>query len=277
MSDSPFDPPTTPPATQAKAALALDGNGLPNPMDLGKAVLTEFMDDIGPYALAGVGTTLVGLVAGILLVTVAFGCFFGGMFASLGVGAGLASAGGDTMEAVGGAVAPIGVLLSYLGLILVVVVGGAILTAPFNGSLVRGIDNHRRGIKDLGFHSAFDTALQQPVKDILTTLVFQLLVLLGLPFFYIGALIVVFFLKWMPLGTYLDGHGPMASAKNAVGHSKSNLSWHLGIFGVGLLFGLVGGNIPVLGPMATSLFWVRSYRAVFPAGDEADPQAEVLG
>lgn len=264
MSDSPFDPPLPPPAPAGPAPLKLHANGLPNPMDLGKATLTEFMDDVMPYLLAGLGHMLVSFVAVFLLMAVGFGCMFGGAFVSMGVGAGLASTGSDSLAATGGAIAPLGMLLSYLGAIVIIIIGGSLLTAPFNGSLMRAVDAHRRDEGELGFGSAFDTAFKQPVKDIATTVAFQLLVLLGLPLFYIGALAVAFAFKWAPEATYLDGMGPGQALKTAFSHTREHMSWNLGIFGVGLLFGLVAGYVPILGPMATTLYWVKAYRAVYP-------------
>lgn len=250
------------PATEAPTRNLVDG--LPSPMDLASETLNTFMADMGPYVMLAVGQMVASLVALTILLPVIFGCYFGLIFGGTAVGAILIDIGGDAMEALGAMVMVFGIIAGYLSLILVSLVGGGILLGPFHGSTLRAIDDHLAGVRKASFTGAFDTAMKQPVADILSAVGHRFLVFLGFPILFVGPLAIDLFLHWWPAAVALDGMSQGSAFKRSFGHTKSHLSWHLGFYGLLVVFSIVAGQIPILGPAAVSLFAVKSYRAVFP-------------
>lgn len=272
MSDTPFDAP-------AEDALAAQPHGvpeatpadeLPSAIDLVSDSFKTFMDDIGPFALGGLGAFLAGLAAMVVIFSLGFGCLFGGVFGGMILVGGAGASGSEELAAGAGLLSTLIFLVSYLGMFLVIFLGTAIVTGPLNGSLMRAADVHLRGGPKVGFGSAFSTMTQQPVKDILAPMGLGLSIMLGLFVFYVGALFAVFFLHWWPFYVWLDGASPLEGAKRAFNHSKDNLTWHLGVFGLALAIGLVANYVPVLGPMFASIYQLKAYRAVYPR-ESADP------
>lgn len=273
MSDTPFVPP-------ADDALEPGGSRVPEPVpadqlpsavDIVSDSFKVFMDDIGPFALAGLGVFVAAIVAVVVVMTLAFGCMFAGFFGSMAIATGGAATGSDGAAAAGGLVSGLGILVTYLGSLLLMVVGIAVTTAPLNGSLLRAMDAHLRGGRKVGFGSAFETAFQQPVKDILSTIGLSAAIFVGILVFYVGALFSVFFFSWWPTYVMVDGAGVGEGAGKAFSHAKDNLGWHLGVFGLGLAIGLVANYIPVVGPMFAAVYHLKAYRAAYPAGTAADP------
>ncbi|MFK7930778.1 MAG: hypothetical protein AB8H79_21525 [Myxococcota bacterium] len=266
MSESPFDPPAAniPAKSGRDTPVSLNAAGMPQPVDLLKATFNEFMEDVGPYALAGLGITVVGFGLAMIWMGIGFGCLATIMVGTVATMGAAATNGGDVGQAIA-ALGPLGFMLAYVGTLLTIVVGISASAAPFNGSLFRAVDNFRNGGAELGFGSAFNTAFKQPIKDIITVLVIQLLVIVGLFFFYVGALFVGFFLGWTALFTMLEGDSVVTAIKKAFAHTREHMGWHLAIFGLNIVVGLLAGYVPVLGPMFHVLFYVRVYRSVFPA------------
>jgi len=262
VSTTPFDAP-------ASDAEGVPADELPSAVDLIQDGLKVFMDDVGPFALGGLGITLVGMGAGLIVSTLSLGCLFGGFFLSAMVMAGGGSTGSDELAAAGGGAGLLLMLVSYLGFFIVLFAGLAITTAPFNGSLMRAVDEHLAGGEKVSFGSAFDTAFKQPVKDIVATFGFMIAMVLGVFVLYVGALFSAFFLSWWPISAHVDGLGTGAAASRSFSHAKDNLVWHLGVFGLGIGVGLIANYIPVLGPMFLTLYHVKAYRAAYPR--PADP------
>ena len=262
MSDSPYAPP-------AAVNTAVSPDKLPSAVDLVQDGLKQFMDDVGDFALAGLGITLVALGVALVMATLAIGCFLGG---ALGSGA-LSIAGAATdVDAIAGVSAFAGMLImlaTYLAFFLIVIFGTAVVSAPFSASLQRAVDEHLAGGRKVGFGSAFETAFKQPVKDIMATVGMSVAMVIGIFMFYIGALFAAFFLGWWPLAVHLDGLPVTQGASRAFGHTKDQLGWHLGVFGLGIAVGMIAQYIPVLGPMFAALYQVKAYRAAFPR--PADP------
>lgn len=244
--------PSLPPATD-----------LPSPIDLATSTLSKFIEDIAPMLLVGVGQLLIGLAAVVIVVPLAFGCL-----CAVGMGGTFGGAALDALVDADGGLAATGtglsMILSYALFALVLVLGMAILTGPFAGSLMRGLDRHLAGGEQVNLGDLFSSAWDQPVKDIGSTLLFALAISLGLPFCYVGALVPAFFLMFFNYACELDGLSLPAAARRSIQAVLARPTWALAAFALGAVFAIVGGNIPVLGPVAALLFSVRVYRAMFP-------------
>ena len=158
-------------------------------------------------------------------------------------------------------------LVGYLGMFVVIIIGLSLILAPVHGSIVRAIDDHLAGVREATFGGAFDTATKQLGRDIGSTVAAQVVTILANVVPIIGPLVAGFLLAWWPLAAQLDGDAVGAAAKRSVGHTRTHMTWHLSYFGLGIVFALVGGNIPVIGPMAALLYHVKSYRAAFPRSE----------
>jgi hypothetical protein len=241
-------------------------DGMASPMDIASDTLNELIQHIGPLALLGVGQLLAAVAAMAIILPVAFGCFFGFAIGGGAVGAGVGAA-GEEAEAAAAMISMGFGLVGYLLMLLIIVFGAAILLAPIHGSTVRAIDDHLHGVRTATLGGAFDTATKQLGGDIGSTVGMQLSIVLSLIAPIVGPLIAAFFLGWWALASQLDGDGIGAGARRSFAHTRAHMSWHLSYFGMAIVFGLVGGNIPVLGPMAALLYQVKSYRAAFPRQD----------
>lgn len=245
------------------AATPTPDDALPSPVDLVTSTLSVFMDNILPMLMLGLGQMVVALVAVIVLIPLGSGCMIG-LWALLGAGGGVIDwvldAGGQITASVTG----LSFLISYflaIGFALIVL---TIVSSPFAGSMLRSMDAHLAGESEATFQGVFDTALQQPVKDIAANVLLMVLVLIGLPFCYVGALIPAFFLMWMTMASELDGL-PLGQA---IGRSlravRERPGWCLGVYALGVVFAMLAGYVPVLGQVAMVMFMMRAYRVIFP-------------
>lgn len=242
-------------------------DGLVSPMDLASETLNEFIADLGPFALLGVGQLIAALVAVAFIVPLGVGCLLSFGIGGTVLGSGL-GASEDELAAFGAIFGMIG----YFVMIGVIVFGISVVLAPITGSVLRSVDDHLHDVAPASLGGAFDTAGKQLGLDIGTTVATQLLIVLALVVPIVGPLIAGFFLVWGPLASHLDGDGIGTAIKKSITHTRQHLTWHLSYYGLALVFGLVGGNIPVIGPMAAVVFHVKAYRAAFPR--QPDPTTE---
>jgi hypothetical protein len=241
---------------------------LPSPIDLASQTLSFFIANVLPMLWIGLAQTLVSIVASFIVIPIAFGCLCG-----LGLGGSVTAAALDAaLDASGGAAGPatmLSMLAGYLGFFATILIGIAILSGPFFGSMVRALDRLVRTGEEISFGDVFTTAFKQPFKDVMSTLILLTLILLGLPFCYIGALIPAFFLMWFTWSCELDGVPLGRALSRSIRAVLARPSWCLGAFAIGVVFGILGGYVPILGPVATLVFYTKAYRALFPAPAEA--------
>lgn len=245
----------------------VDADALPSPTDLASGTLSLFMDNIVPMLMVGLGLTLIGLVSLFVTIPVAIGSLCLIQIVAGGAAAGLeAATGSETIAAV------IAVLLGLGGYLIagLLFIGvSSALTGPFSGSFMRAMDRQLAGGVEVSFGDIFSTAFDQPAKDILSTAILGLAILLGLPFCYVGALVPAFFLMWFTWSCELDSVPLGTALRRSVRAVLARPGWCAVVFLLTILFSMIGGYIPILGPVATVLFMLRAYRAIFPRLTEA--------
>jgi hypothetical protein len=239
---------------------------LPSPVTIATDTLSVFMKDLAPFLLVALGPMIAALVGLAVVMPLGFGCMFGGFMGSAAIGTAMIDPNTGDPSPVGAILMAVGMIGSYLGFFVLVFGGLSLIITPVQASALRAIDKHLAGEEVAGFGGGFSTATSQIGKDVGTTLAYGLLVALGLPFFYVGALVAVFFLGMAPHAAMLDGDSPGKALAKAFAHTRANLTWHLTHLLVLLVFGMIASNIPLLGPAALSLYQVRAYRAAFPRG-----------
>lgn len=256
---------STTPLAEEIAELPAD---LPSPIDLAGQSLQFFMANILPMLWIGLAQTLVSIVAAIIVIPLAFGCLcafgIGGTAGAAALSAALDSSGGAS-----GSVAMLSALAGYLGFFVTILLGISILSGPFFGSMVRSLDRLVRTGEEISFGDVFTTAFKQPFKDIFSTVILLTLILLGLPFCYIGALVPAFFLMWFTWSCELDGVPLGRALSRSIRAVLARPSWCLGTFALGVVFAILASYVPILGPVATLVFYTKAYRALFPAPAEA--------
>lgn len=266
---------SAPPATTKPKAYEvgpLPGGSLP---DVGKILtdtFAEFGDNLGPYAMAGLGHFMVMMPVAIVIVILGYVLILGGMFGTFMVGTMFSVMLAEVSEDLGG----LGIMLtSVLSVVLPVLlffgfIGfvGACL-APLHASLVRAVAKHQRGEEQLTLGSAFTHATDNLVSIVLVALATTCISLFLLSMCYLPALAVPVLLPFAGTLVALHRRGAVDGLRTALGHSTGNLSWYV-MFGL-LTFagGMVAGYVPVLGAMFMTAFHVRAYRHLF--GDAAEP------
>jgi hypothetical protein len=238
----------------------INEDDLPSPADLASTSLPIFMDNVMPMLMLGLAQTTVAFGAAMILVPLGM-CAMGVVM--FGSGAVAALAGSDASDVVQGltALAVFGFYFLMLGLIII---GGAVITGPFMGSIMRGLDRHLAGEGEASFHDLYNTAKDQPLKDIGSTLLLSFAIMLGLPFCYVGALVPAFILMWFTWSCELDGLSLPNAIRRSVATVRAHPVWCLGVFALGFAFAFVGAYVPIVGPVAALMYYVRAYRAVFP-------------
>lgn len=251
------------------SALVYSGGELPDLGALLNETVTEFMENIGPYALAGLGQMLVVIPIALVMIF--------GMYAMIALGIGGMLAGGAGLAAVlPGELAGLGALAGALvGLAVIAVcffgfIGlmGAMM-APINASLLRAIAAHQRGEKTLELSSAF-SSLGENIGAVIGGAAILTLLSVALSMMcYFPALLPVIFLGFAAPLIALHGRGAVEGIQAAAAHARSHLKWHAlyGLLHFALL--MAASSIPVVGVMFVLAFQVRAYRRVF--GDGRQP------
>lgn len=245
------------------------GGALP---DIGATLaetLNDLAENIGAYALAGLGMMVV-MIPYILVMFVGIymmliGVVFGGALSISGITALLPA----DLAGIGGLV---GVLLTAgvgVGMFFAVIGLGSAIIAPLNASLMRSIAAHQRGDRPLEFTAAFSSMGENIGAVIMGTAVLTLLSIVLAMMCYLPALLPLIFLSFATPLIALHHRGAMEGIRMAFRHARNHLSWHLKYGVTHFLVLIVSSQIPVIGYMFAAAFQVRMYRKVF--GDSQEP------
>ena len=236
--------------------------------ELFKLTMDEFMKNIGPYALAGVGIMLASIpvvfiaifVGYILMVVGIFGAMFGVTAAAIAI---LPESLMFLGPIAGGLLT---IVVIFMGMTLLVSSVNALL-APFNASLSRAIAAHQRGEEELTIKAAFSSMTENLVSVIGTAIVLSLLATVLAAFCYLPMLLVPLFLAFAPGLVALHGMKALDAVKHAGGHAKLHLKWH-GLYMLAFIgANLLASNIPVIGPAFMAALHVRALRMLFGDGE----------
>lgn len=249
---------------------ALDGGELPEVGALFSETLAEFTDNIGPYALAGLGQLMVVIPVTVVALIGFYVVFFGGMFGTWMVGAVFASVLSQISEDLGGIAMLIASLASMLVPVLLMLPFLLILIAalvPIQASMIRAVAAHQRGERPLDLMASFSTATQGLSSVLLAGVIMATLTILGLVLCYLPALVVPIFFGFTTSFAALHRVGGLQAAQMSLKHALGHLNWYL-MFGLmSILINMVSVYIPVLGPMFSVALHVRAYRALFGDGE----------
>lgn len=250
----------------------VDGGVLPDLGALLNETMSEFMDHIGPYALAGLGLYVVVVPVTMILFFGMYFLMFGGVFGVAIVGGILSVIVGDAAGEGAGALVALASQLVGMGvmfLAFVAVIAAVVgIFAPLSASLTRAVAAHQRGEKTLDFSAAFSTLMQDLPRVIGVGVIIGGLTMLGIFMCYAPALLVAVFLGFASSLVYLHRARPGEAIRNAFGHARSHLQWHGTFALVVVALSFVAGNVPVLGPMFIIAMQVRAYRQLFGDGPE---------
>lgn len=254
----------------------LAGGDLPDVGSLLTETFAEFGDNIGPYAMAGVGLMLVTMPLAFVMIFGIYIVVFGGMFGTMIAGAAFSVFVSQTVSEDLGAVAMVVTQLATIAVPVVLVVGavaaiGAIL-APLNASLARAVAAQQRGGPKLELTSPFSTFTQDLVSVVVAALLIAALVTMGAFLCYLPALAVPLLFGFGTTMVALHRTGAGQGLRTSMQHALGHLSWHLPFGLLYLVFSMVAGYVPVLGPMFLVAFHVRAYRHVFGDGEEPNLQ-----
>ena len=226
------------------------------------------MDNIGPYALAGVGQLLVVLPVVFVTVLLMYGLIFGGMLAMMLGVVGLAVVLPEELAVLGMLVGELGaIVVMFIGILALSAFMGAVL-APVNASLMRAVAAHQRGEKKLDISAAFTTIGRNIGAVLLGAVVLSMLTLTLLMACYLPVLLVWVFLGFASAFIAVHNRGALDGISKALIHAKTHLSWHVQFGLVHLMISMIAGYVPILGAMFALSFYVRTYRKVFGDGDE---------
>jgi hypothetical protein len=247
------------------------GGRVPDLGQLISATIGDFTDNIGPYAMLGLGQfAVVFPVTLVAIVVIYFGIFavmFGGLF---GTGM-LAAVIGRTSDDAAGLVMVLGELLSMT--VMMAFIFGAIgliaaIVAPISASTTRAIAAHQRGEAKLELSSAFSTATQDVAAVIAVTLLVTTVILGGMMFCYLPGLAAMILLSFAFEMVALHRRGALSAVSSAARSAMGNPSFYL-MFGlVYFVIMMVAAYVPIIGPMFGSALHVRAYRELFGDGDE---------
>jgi uncharacterized membrane protein len=225
-----------------------------------KSTLDDFMKDIGPYAMAGLGYMLVMVpVMMVGLIT-----FYAGLFAVIFASAAGAQASGSADA--GAAVS--GLVMAGVGLGMVVLI--AVLNMAFSlahGSLLRAIHRHQRGEETLGIKAPFSTLGTRAGSTIAASLLAGLLTFGGfLLCVFPGFVVALLLFFTMPL-VAIHGLTAGAAVRQSIAVVRSNLGYHLILMLAIMVVGMIASYVPVVGPMFIVAMTVRVYREIFGDGE----------
>jgi hypothetical protein len=250
----------------------LPGGQLPDVGTLFSETMAEFMDNIGPYAMAGLGQMLVVFPVTFIAIFVMYGVLalgWGGSIVLTGVLSGIAA---NVSEELAELVAMFGLLGSMFVPLLLMIplfVGIIALFAPMSASLYRAMAAHQRGEKQLELGSSFSTMGQGLVSVIVAALIVGTLAMLGAMMCYLPVIAVSILFGFTMGFVALHRVGAMQAARMSMQHALAHLNWYV-MFGIlSLVLGMVAYYIPVVGPMFAVSFHVRAYRSLF--GDGVEP------
>lgn len=254
---------------------SLPGGDLPEVGTLFNETLAEFTDNLGPYALAGLGQLVVFVPVVIVSVIAFYVVFFAGWIGTVALTGILGAMLSSISEDLAGLVMAFGSLGSmFVPLLLMIPVFllMAAVLAPVQASLYRAVAAHQRGEKPLDFSSAFSTLTQNLSASITAAVVMTLLAAIALAMCYLPILLLPLFFGFTTTFAALHGLGGIQAARTSLQHALAHLNWHIIFALMAFVLGMFASYIPVVGPMFVLALHVRAYRYVF--GDGAEPVLE---
>ena len=257
------------------APVIYPGGETPAIGDLFKLTMDEFMQNIGPYALAGVGIMLASIPIVFITIIVTYILLIVGVFGSvMGLSAAAIAILPEDLMFLGPMAGGILAIVFIFVAITFLMSGINALLAPFNASLVRAVAAHQRGEQELTLGAAFSTMTQNLLSVMGTAILLSIMASMLAAFCYLPMLLVPLFFAFAPGLVALYGIKAFDAIKGAGGHAKRHLKWH-GLYMLTLIgANLLASNIPVIGPAFMSALHVRAMRMVF--GDGEFPNLAVV-
>ncbi|MCA9489546.1 MAG: hypothetical protein KC621_06470 [Myxococcales bacterium] len=230
--------------------------GLPNVMDLVSQCTQELQQDFLPFIVAGILPAVLAMSGGVLGVVV----IYGGMF--LGMAPGMAANDEDLLlvGGVGGLV--LGMVVLFLGM--------ALVFAPLNASMWRSVWKHMVEGEKMGFDAGFRYAFQDLPRVLMFHAVYLGIILAGSMLCYVPGLIAAFALTFAFPAVVVHRMSIGEAIRISVTHTRDHLAWHLGLFAVVFVMGMVLPYIPILGYALLftlyPMFVLTAWRAVYGDG-----------
>ncbi|MCB9685880.1 MAG: hypothetical protein H6735_12635 [Alphaproteobacteria bacterium] len=244
------------PWTSGEGASRNPEAGLPNVMDLVSQCAGELQQDFVPFLIAGILPAMLAMSAGVLGVFL----IYGGMF--LGAAPGIAANDEDLMLIGGAGGMVLGIFALFLGM--------ALLFAPMNASMWRSVWKHMVGEEKLGFDAGFRHAFQDLPRVLVFHVVYIGAILVGSMLCYIPGLIAAFALTFAYPAVIVHGMSIGEAMRISVQHTRDNVAWHLGLFAVAFVMGMVLPYIPFIGYALLftlyPMFVLAAWRAVYGDG-----------
>ncbi len=229
-------------------ALARGPGDLSDPMAVPNLVMADVKAHLGPYVLAGLGY----LVATFGFIGVVLAVLFGSMAPGI-------LAEDETLAMVGMGIGFTAYVVGILGF-------GFVVAPLMNASLLRALDEQRRGGAPIGFTSAFSTMRQGAGRVIGFYLLGQLAVLVGMLFLYIPGIVAAVVTTFaLPIVVFEDV-APVTALQLGWKHLKAHPMWHVPLWllmfiGIVLLeFSIVG--LVLIYPVMVA-FQLFAYRVAY--------------
>lgn len=217
---------------------------LPPIMETVNEVIADLQANFMGYFLAGIGFALTMIPLIIVMYVLIFVPMIPGLIAE-----------NDTLIGLGVLVG------SLLG------IGGLIATiGPLQAGLYRAVWRNITESEPLSFGSAFSNAFEDAGSSIALTLMIGLLVMIGLPFCYVGALFASFATCFAMPAFIAHKVGPVGAIQFSIRHAIAHPGWHAAIWGISFVCGMLAGNIPIVGMVAlvaNIAIQMRLYRKAF--------------
>jgi hypothetical protein len=249
----------------------LPGGEVPDVGRILSDTTAEFMADLGPYALAGLGYQLVVVP---VVIVMFLGIYLGlTVFIALGLVASLSGAfvvGEIFGPDLGALAAFVLQMIAFAASFLVLGALTLVLAAPLavvHAGLVRAIAAHQRGDEVLDLGAPFRHMRGGLSSIMVAFALYGGLVLVGAVMCYLPALLVPLFFGFALTLVSLHGRGAVAGFRESLAAMLAHPQQHVALWGLSLVLGLVGAYVPVIGPMFALALHVRAHRTIF--GDPA--------
>lgn len=234
---------------------------LPGVFDLLSATIQDVTSDFPGYLMAGIPGFVVQMFGVFLMLFLVFGGY-AFMFFAMVMGAAM----GDDLGAM------LGMIVGMLGFFLSIMLGGvllAMMVAPLNASVGRHLwirltseEKH-----PLTVNSGIDRATVDIGAVLTVTLIQGAAGMLGLMFFYVGALVPAVLFSFALPGVIVHRLSAIEALKRSAQHAMAHLGWHAGVALLGLGIVIVLANIPFVGGMIAGpihlAYILRAYKAAY--------------
>jgi len=244
------------------------GGELPDLAKTLQETMTEFTENIGPYALAGVGQLLVVVPLVLVMVIVLYLLMFGGAIAMVVGLVGLMVVLPEDLAVLAMVLGELGGFVALFFMIFAMSAFMGAILAPVNASLMRSVAAHQRGEKELDISAAFRYLGRDLGAVLFGAAILGVLTVILLMACYLPVLLIWVFLSFASALIALHRRGALDGISMALSHARAHLSWHVQFGFAHLLLVMIASYVPVLGAMFALSFYVRTYRKVFGDGDE---------